>query len=306
MFLSVIIPCYRESEEQLGRCLDSLAFLSKLCEWEAWIIDDGSAEAKVESWLQKRGDSHLHVVRQENQGQGAARNTGIEMSKGEYIAFVDADDELIPGKYEEVMQLVIQEKPDMVGLRYKETKTPYYDGDALRFMERNDVVPSACAYIIRREALRDLRFTPGIFHEDEEFVTFLHVNAGRLIMTPIVAYQYNVHPGTTMTSTDHEHLNKRFNDYIGVIKRVKKSVPNEGMGRAMLRRTHTMAMCYLVNLMRDAYSNAFIKEKLSMLKRLHLYPLPKRKGIRRYGMIRAFTRYQWMVMLNHKILRRSR
>lgn len=67
-----------------------------------------------------------------------------------------------------------------------------------------------------------------------------------------------------------------------------------------------MAMCYLVNLMRDAYSNAFIKEKLSMLKRLHLYPLPKRKGIRRYGMIRAFTRYQWLVMLNHKILRRSR
>lgn len=306
MFLSVIIPCYRETEEQLTRCLDSLSFLNDLCDWEAWIVDDGSKDAMVETWVNKRADSHLHTIRQDNQGQGAARNTGLDHATGEYVAFVDADDELIADKYAEVMQIVLREKPDAVGLRYQKTETPYYDGSALRFMEKFDVVPSACAYIVRREALKGLRFTPGIYHEDEEYVTFLHLNADRLIMTPIVAYQYNVHSGTTMTITDKEHLNKRFDDYYGVIRRVKKEVPNEGMGRAMLRRTHTMAMCYIVNLMRDGYSFSFIKQKLKLLKKSHLYPLPKRKGIRRYGWIRILTRYQWMVLLYHIILRRSR
>ncbi len=305
MDLSFVIPCFRESEQQLNSCLDSLMFLNDLCEWEAWIIDDGSPQAKVEEWVSKRHDEHLHTLRQDNQGQSVARNVGIEKCCGEYIAFVDADDELIGSEYAKLVKLLLEKRPDALGLRYKETKTPYFDGDALYFMEQYDIVPSVCAYIIKREQLGDLRFTPGIYHEDEEFCTMLHTRINRLIMTTTVAYKYNCTAGSTITSRDEAHLEKRFNDYLGVIKRVRLATENEGWGRAMMRRTHVLAMCFIVNLIRDGYSSAFIKEKLKQLRKLHLYPLPAYKGIRRYAWIRLLTRYPWMVVASHKILRRS-
>lgn len=307
LFLSVIIPCFRENEAQLSSCLDSLSFLNDLCEWEAWIVDDGSKENKVIDWVAKRNDNHLHAIRQENQGQSVARNTGLDNAKGEYIAFLDADDEFVGTEYYKLIQIAIKERPDAVGLRYKKSSTPYYDGNATEFMAQYDVVPSVCAYIIKRDALNGLRFTPGIYHEDEEFVTLLHLQIGRLIMTPSIAYRYNTTPDSTITSRNEEHLNKRFYDLLSVIERLQilHKESNSLSAHALDRRIHVLAMCFVVNLIRDGYSNLFIKNKLKKLKGLGLYPLPVYKGIHRYGYIRFFTRYPWCVQAIHKILRRS-
>jgi len=96
--LSIIIPFYN-SEKTIGRTLDSLNRMSSVSKelTEVIIIDDGSKDraAKiVES--KKEGLSPLTVVkiRQENQGSAGARNTGLEHSSGEWIFFLDADDEL--------------------------------------------------------------------------------------------------------------------------------------------------------------------------------------------------------------------
>lgn len=305
MFVSFIIPCYRETEAQLTKCLDSLLFLNSLCDWDAWIIDDGSVANKVTEWIRNRHDTHLHVIRQDNQGQSVARNQGLERAIGEYIAFLDADDELIPVEYATLIEILKKERPDALGLRYKKAKTPYFDGKALDFMEKYDIVPSTWAYIVRREALGDLRFTPGIYHEDEEFCALLHTRVNRLIMTTKIAYKYNISTGSTITSRNKEHLNKRFNDLLGVITRIKSIAENEKWGKAMHRRMHVLAMCFVVNLIFDGYSSAFIKEKLKKLKNLGLYPLPPYKGIRRYWWIRILTAYPWMVTASHRILRRS-
>jgi glycosyltransferase involved in cell wall biosynthesis len=96
--LSIIIPFYN-SEKTIGRALDSLNRMSLKSKelTEVIIVDDGSQDRGTEIVeSKKKGLSPLTVVliRQENQGSAGARNTGLEHSSGEWIFFLDADDEL--------------------------------------------------------------------------------------------------------------------------------------------------------------------------------------------------------------------
>jgi glycosyltransferase involved in cell wall biosynthesis len=96
--LSIIIPFYN-SEKTIGRALDSLNRMSRKSkeQTEVVIVNDGSRDRGAEIVESKKnGLSPLTVVliRQENQGSAGARNTGLEHSSGEWIFFLDADDEL--------------------------------------------------------------------------------------------------------------------------------------------------------------------------------------------------------------------
>ncbi|SCD48542.1 CDP-glycerol glycerophosphotransferase [Streptomyces sp. SolWspMP-sol7th] len=91
--LSVIVPVY-DVETYLPACLDSLA-AQTLREIEVVVVDDGSPDGSAliaEEYA--RRDPRFRLVRQENQGLGAARNTGIDAAhpEAEFLAFVDSDD----------------------------------------------------------------------------------------------------------------------------------------------------------------------------------------------------------------------
>ena len=89
--VSVIVPVYNE-EKYIKKCLDSLCNQS-LEDIEIICINDGSTDS-THSILEYYSNKyeHLKIINTENKGQGAARNTALEIAKGEYISFVDADD----------------------------------------------------------------------------------------------------------------------------------------------------------------------------------------------------------------------
>lgn len=89
--LSIIIPAYN-AEAYLQRCLDSI-FSQEFNDFEVIVINDGSTDgtsALLEHYPQ------VKIIHQGNHGMATARNQGIEVSTGEYILFVDSDDELMP------------------------------------------------------------------------------------------------------------------------------------------------------------------------------------------------------------------
>lgn len=97
--ISVIIPVYNV-EEYLGKCLDSV-INQTYTNLEIICIDDGSPDncgAILDEYAKK--DSRIIVIHQENAGVSSARNRGLDIAKGEYIAFADADDWLEPACYE--------------------------------------------------------------------------------------------------------------------------------------------------------------------------------------------------------------
>lgn len=89
--VSIIIPIYN-AEKYLRECLDS-ALTQTLQEKEIICIDDGSTDSSY-LILQEYQASHsqIKIVRQENKGAGEARNVGLEIARGKFVCFLDADD----------------------------------------------------------------------------------------------------------------------------------------------------------------------------------------------------------------------
>jgi glycosyltransferase involved in cell wall biosynthesis len=87
--VSVVVPLYQKAAT-IRRCLTSIAAQSH-SDFEAIVVDDGSSDGGGEA-VAALGDPRLRLVRQANAGPGAARNRGIRAARGEYVAFLDADD----------------------------------------------------------------------------------------------------------------------------------------------------------------------------------------------------------------------
>ena len=107
--ISVIIPIYK-AEVFLPRCLDSLK-AQDYKEWEAILVDDGSPDNSgsiCDSYAVD--DSRFRVVHKVNGGVSSARNSGLNLAKGEWISFCDADDYLLP----DYLSSMIGSKADMV------------------------------------------------------------------------------------------------------------------------------------------------------------------------------------------------
>ena len=102
--MTVIIPTFNR-REKLAKALSSVLSQQDVC-FEVWVIDDGSTDGTAER-VQKEFPS-VHYFFQPNQGPSAARNRGIERARGEWIAFLDSDDEWMPDKLK--MQLYFFEK----------------------------------------------------------------------------------------------------------------------------------------------------------------------------------------------------
>lgn len=92
MEVSVIVPVYN-AEKTLEKCVKSLEVQTHSIEMEFILVDDGSTDASLKMCQEfAREDERVQVVHKANGGCLAARNTGVNMAKGRYIAFVDSDD----------------------------------------------------------------------------------------------------------------------------------------------------------------------------------------------------------------------
>lgn len=89
--ISIIIPCYNHSQ-YLESSIESIR-LQKFEDWEIIIINDGSTDNTEEvAEVYAKQDSRIRVIKQENKGLSASRNSGIKSAKGSIIHFLDADD----------------------------------------------------------------------------------------------------------------------------------------------------------------------------------------------------------------------
>ena len=89
--VSVVIPIYN-TEQYLRQCLDSVVGQT-LTDIEVICVDDGSTDGSPPILAEYAAqDSRFQIMTQENAGPGAARNSGLRVSSGEYLIFLDSDD----------------------------------------------------------------------------------------------------------------------------------------------------------------------------------------------------------------------
>lgn len=115
--ISIIVPVYNTAR-YLARCLDSIA-AQTFTDWECICVDDGSPDASgaiLDEYAAK--DSRFVVLHQENGGVSRARNAGLDVARGEWIAFVDSDDWVEPETFALAHEAAAAHNADLVQWDY--------------------------------------------------------------------------------------------------------------------------------------------------------------------------------------------
>ncbi len=184
--ISVIVP-FHNVEAYLEPCIESI--LTTDLEIELLLVDDGSTDGSGRI-AERYATScpNVFLLRQPHSGPSVARNRGLEVAKGEYIAFIDSDDWVETGAFERLYDCAIRQRADMaMGQMFahtSESTNPIIESLPeslssgrvvvgseyfIALMQAGIYFPMACSYIYRREWVEQhgLRFEAGVIHEDE-------------------------------------------------------------------------------------------------------------------------------------------
>ncbi len=221
--ISVIVPCYNV-EEYVAKCVDSL-ISQTYPRLEILLIDDGSTDntlSVIEKYTKQYENVRSH--HRENGGLSAARNTGIEVSKGEFIAFVDSDDWVDKEYISKLYQSLVENDADIVACGYQKE-----EGDSgIVSFDKYDVLSSYSAMKIlgdiypkenvlmvlawnklyRRDIFTNIRYPAGKIHEDEYIAHRVISNASSIAVITDVLYHYRIRDNS-ITGANKSHNLKR-------------------------------------------------------------------------------------------------
>jgi len=107
---TIVVPVFNRASsiEPTFRSVKAQSF----ADWECVVVDDGSSDTdSLESVIEQMHDPRFRLVRRQNGGGGAARNSGVEAGRGQFVAFLDSDDMFMPNKLE-VFASVVEQRID--------------------------------------------------------------------------------------------------------------------------------------------------------------------------------------------------
>ncbi|HAR44794.1 MAG TPA: family 2 glycosyl transferase [Nitrospiraceae bacterium] len=288
--VSIIIPVYNV-ELYLAECLNSV-ISQDYDNIEIIAIDDGSTDASPSILEEFRANHKNMTIRSiKNQGPSIARNTGLEMASGEYILFLDSDDFIEKHTISTCMKSFRQYQADIVFFSAKifydgveESLGKRFRGDRALSLQNNSFsaqsffnqsiklgsyLVSPCLYVYKRHSLGNIKFYPGILHEDNLFTTRLLLENRYAKMTCISDQLYNrrVRPDSTMTQKKQE---KHINGLLIVAEELLKldlAKENSEAGAALNQFIQTTLIIAL-DACRQVYGNSFpyhTRKKLTIL-----------------------------------------
>lgn len=304
--LSVIVPVYNV-EQWLLRCLESL-YRQKLSEkeFEVVIVNDGSMDDSLNiAKMFAANHTNVNIISRENGGLSAARNTGLENAKGNYVWFVDSDDFIEPNSIKHPLEFAEENQLDVMCFYFQlahENGTiqtlqysPRRSCEVLSgpdFVSETGFVMSPWAAIYRREFLleQDLKFMEGILHEDEEFSPRAQFLAKRIAHLPDVVYNYFQRSGSIMKSARSSIRVKSFlaisdslNEFM--LSRTEDGTPANNFFRKRILFVFSQALSHWAD---SDDSN------LSQFKEKPYYPLALPTGLDRKSRLKGF-------MINHTL-----
>jgi glycosyltransferase involved in cell wall biosynthesis len=310
--ISVIIPIYN-GEKYIKRCFESV-FSQTEKNFEIVAVDDGSTDSTF-SVLKEYENEKIKVVHTENGGVSRARNVGIENATGEYITFLDVDDELLENALEGLLFLIkkynadisVMEKACCKNESLEEmgktdlSKLPVevWEGLASLEIHAKDHVAghSSCAKLYKSELIKKIRFEEGRKVNEDSFFTFLcFAKAKKVVYSTAVIYKYYQNNG----SASRSDFSDKFLDILYFAKKkaeiLKKEYPSlEKYSDSILVHASLSLLFNLCKTKDKKYKNVekecigLVKkygkkikyscertEKLSFVVRANLFPLYKK------------------------------
>jgi len=206
--ISVIVPIYKV-EAYLKRCVNSIQSQT-YSNLEIILVDDGSPDRCGQLCDEFAGsDRRIRVLHKENGGLSDARNKGLSVANGEYVAFVDSDDYIAPFFVETLYNQLVKTDSDVALCSYavvtkeqdfppvsSDTPVTVYDREQLLLNLYDDNHEDATYFIVAWNKLyksslwKDVRFPTGRIHEDEAttYRIFDQCQRGVYVKSPLYGY----------------------------------------------------------------------------------------------------------------------
>lgn len=224
VLLSLIVPFYNVAA-YFSQLLASIEV--QLTEQvQIILICDGASDGSLELAKQHIAASAMPeiylLLSQQNAGVSVARNNGIKHATGDYIGFIDADDLMLPGYIQAVLDVIQQHQPDLIELGYKRfTDSAALNDAKARYLHRSSgwlqkdkAVAEvfkvnqwfSCLRIYRKKMVSDFQFPAGIaFCEDMMAIPALYQAAERLYHLRLPLYAYRQHQASASFNVKAEH-----------------------------------------------------------------------------------------------------
>ena len=236
MKLSIIIPVYN-TEQTLGRCINSV-LQSSLNNFEIILINDGSTDnsANICESYKNNYPQQIQVIHQKNQGLSAARNAGLDISKGQYVTFIDSDDYISKDLYCHLLeQLNVNHNIDL--LEYSLVKEAQNNTEIL-FNFKDSIYRNHRSYwikthaythafawnkIYKRELFKELRYPIGKKFEDVWLLPRIIQKCQTIATTSCGYYHYDYNPHGITATADGMALQDLLNAHLKVFEQYQNA-----------------------------------------------------------------------------------
>jgi glycosyltransferase involved in cell wall biosynthesis len=203
--ISVIIPVYNV-ENYLKKCLDSV-ISQTYNNLDIILINDGSKDysGKIcEEYASK--DKRITLISRKNAGQASARNIGLDMAKGEFIAFVDSDDYIEPNMYEILLKALTESNADIAECKsrnfFGNNFSNIVQSGKITILSQEEVLNDlfynkyvrfeVWDKLYRKSSIGEVRFKDGQLFEEVYFGRLVFQKINSLVSVDMVLYNYLV------------------------------------------------------------------------------------------------------------------
>ena len=212
--ISVIVPVYN-GEKYIYSCLESIR-RQKYDPLEVIFVDDGSCDHSqnvIKKYRERYAKTmDIVLICQENQGQGSARNTGIENAKGTYLTFLDQDDSLEQGILKKMMRTAREEKADIVACGYRRITKDGKIRQEVRLQQTEwskykMITPWSKLYRTEFVMKNHIRFLPVALGEDIYFLIQAYSYRPKMAFREDIGYNW-MNNERSVSNTVHKELTK--------------------------------------------------------------------------------------------------
>lgn len=277
--ISIIVPVYN-SNAYLEKCLNSL-INQTITNIEIIVINDGSKDNSLEiaKNFAKR-DSRIKVYNKENGGLADARNYGINMAKGQYIGFVDADDYVNEDMFE-ILKNMIKENNSQIAIcgwylvENENIRTCNFKSEelALNSEQAIDMLLNhvsfdnfACNKLFCRSLFENIEFPKGKLLEDVSVMYKLIGKAKKIAITSKPLYYYVLHQNSITSNLYNQVNTEAFNVFIIRKNELLKTYPK--LSKKIKSNYFTISkMYFIISLKSKTRDKKFERERIKDMRK---------------------------------------
>jgi glycosyltransferase involved in cell wall biosynthesis len=300
MKLSIVVPAYN-AEKYIENCMVSCISQDlDTADYEVIVVNDGSKD-DTEKLVSAMSREHHNIVQifQENQGNGAARNSGAKNAKGEYILFLDADDYIAHNTLGTLVSMLYEHNLDMLGfssinvqdskkIHAKQAANEVVMDDVLSgidFLGTYNYKAEVWWYFIKRSfyVKSGVSFYNRKFVQDSYLTPTLFSKANRASFVEYDVHRYRQSPDSITRNKTVDHLNQHFNDLSFAIEKIhnlrQDLIKNGTTNEQALQRLHVKQQRYvfivIVRFIKSKIPTKHLAQMLMKFNTLEAYPMDK-------------------------------